>query len=652
NDAPTDLNLSANTVAENAANGTVVGTITGVDVDAGDTKAYSLTDNAGGRFAINSATGVITVANSTLLNYEAATSHSVTVRITDRAGATYSETFTINVTNVNEAPAGTNSTVTINEDTTHTLTAANFGFSDVDAGDSFSAVRIDTLPTAGTLRLSGVAVTAGQVISVADVTAGNLVFTPVANANGTGYARFTFSVRDSVNAYDPTPNTLTVNVTAVNDAPVLVVNSGSTVAEGGTDIISSSELAVTDVDDAAAQLTFSVGTGPAHGRLELTTTPGVSAMSFTQADIAANRLLYVHDGSETTGDSFTFTVTDAAGASVGATTVTLTIIPVNDAPTIISDGGGATAAINVAEHVSAVTIVSGIDADLPAQSLSYSVSGGVDQALFTIDATTGALSFVAPSNFSAPADSNGDNVYVVQVRVTDSQGASATQTLHVTVTDVAESKVPTALPPSLVPIAPPVAFAPTPASAPYPLAATGPTVEPIALGTRFVPEEVGLRMAQQPSREVAFRPEEPHQVSASTHREHDEGRLDEKRQPPPTSRPATEMYADDRHERLSSDALSDLLFAKLDRVIEELHKALSVEVEDIPYRTKIEAAAGTALSINFVAWAMRNTALAASLFAMVPHQEKLAGLSMAAPYGGERKRRQHTRFEGEGREAG
>jgi Cadherin domain len=107
NDAPTDLALSANTVAENAANGTLVGTVTGTDPDSGDTKSYSFTDSASGRFAINSATGEITVADGTLLDYESATSHSVTVRVTDAGGLTYDETFTINLTHVNDAPSST-----------------------------------------------------------------------------------------------------------------------------------------------------------------------------------------------------------------------------------------------------------------------------------------------------------------------------------------------------------------------------------------------------------------------------------------------------------------------------------------------------------------------------------------------------------------
>ena len=91
-------------ISENSANGSHVGFVTAEDPDAGEIFTYSLTDSAGGRFAVNGATGEITVANGTLLNYEAATNHSETVRVTDAGGLTYDETFTINLTNVNEAP--------------------------------------------------------------------------------------------------------------------------------------------------------------------------------------------------------------------------------------------------------------------------------------------------------------------------------------------------------------------------------------------------------------------------------------------------------------------------------------------------------------------------------------------------------------------
>jgi VCBS repeat-containing protein len=100
NDPPSDITLSGSTVKENAANGTIVGTLTAADPDAGDTHTFTLVDNASGRFGISG--NRIVVANGALLNYEAGTSHSVTVRATDAGGLTYDESFTIGVQNVNE----------------------------------------------------------------------------------------------------------------------------------------------------------------------------------------------------------------------------------------------------------------------------------------------------------------------------------------------------------------------------------------------------------------------------------------------------------------------------------------------------------------------------------------------------------------------
>jgi hypothetical protein len=286
---------------------------------------------------------------------------------------------------------------------------------------------------------------------------------------------------------------------------------------------------------------------------------------------------------------------------LGATTVTLTITPVNDAPTIVSNGGGATAAINVAEHVSAVTIVAATDADLPAQALSYSVSGGVDQALFTIDAATGALSFIVPPDFSAPTDADGDHVYIVQVRVTDQQGGTATQTLHVTVTDVVR---PAGLPPSLVPTTPPAA-----------------PLSPLAAGS-FSPAAAGdaiARAADQAPQEGAFRPETVRPLAASPDRHLFEGRRQD--EPAPAS-PAPSTDAISHPEAVGTgrapEALSELLFAKLDAVIDDLEKAVTVDTAGPVHMTRITAAAGAVLSVGFVAWAVRSTALAASLFAGIP----------------------------------
>ncbi len=82
--AISDTNGTANAVNENAANGTTVGiTASASDADATTNAiSYSLDDNAGGRFAIDGSNRVVTVADGTLLNREAATSHNIVVRAT------------------------------------------------------------------------------------------------------------------------------------------------------------------------------------------------------------------------------------------------------------------------------------------------------------------------------------------------------------------------------------------------------------------------------------------------------------------------------------------------------------------------------------------------------------------------------------------
>ena len=133
--------------------------------------------------------------------------------------------MTVNVTGVNQPPHGTGTTVTTLEDTPYVFQTADFGFSDPNdsPANNFLAVEITTLPGAGTLSDNGLAVTAGQFVSVSDISAGKLVFTPAIYAHGSSYASFTFQVEDDggttnggVNT-DPTPRTMTVNVTAVTE---------------------------------------------------------------------------------------------------------------------------------------------------------------------------------------------------------------------------------------------------------------------------------------------------------------------------------------------------------------------------------------------------------------------------------------------------
>ncbi len=106
------------------------------------------------------------------------------------------------------------------------LTASDFGFADVDIGDSLQQVMITDLPANGSLTLNGVAVTDDQVISKADIDAGLLAFAPDADASGAGYSSFNFKVHDGT-AFSDAQYGMTFDVTAVADSPSLSVESPS-----------------------------------------------------------------------------------------------------------------------------------------------------------------------------------------------------------------------------------------------------------------------------------------------------------------------------------------------------------------------------------------------------------------------------------------
>jgi len=150
---------------------------------------------------------------------------SFTFKVKDNGGTTGGrvdtdpnpKTMTINVVN---GPSGTNNTETTPEDTPYVFASANFGYSDTSSSPPYTllAVEITTLPTVGTLTDNGVAVTAGQVVSVSDITNGLLAYAPVANTLGTLYSGFTFQVEDNAVPagglvdIDPDPKTMTIDV--------------------------------------------------------------------------------------------------------------------------------------------------------------------------------------------------------------------------------------------------------------------------------------------------------------------------------------------------------------------------------------------------------------------------------------------------------
>ncbi|WP_315975059.1 calcium-binding protein [Microvirga yunnanensis] len=105
NRAPTDIALAGSTIVENSQPGSIIGSLSTSDPDVNEAHTYVLLENAGGRFTLSGSQ--LVVANGTLLDYEQAAIHQVTVRVTDHSGATFDKSFTISVADVsNETSTG------------------------------------------------------------------------------------------------------------------------------------------------------------------------------------------------------------------------------------------------------------------------------------------------------------------------------------------------------------------------------------------------------------------------------------------------------------------------------------------------------------------------------------------------------------------
>ena len=106
NSSPTNIFLSSSLINENSPLGTTIGALTTTDSDSGDTHTYTLTDTANypdnNSFTISGAN----LEAAAVFDYETKTSYSILVQTTDSAGATYTKTFTISITDVNEDSDG------------------------------------------------------------------------------------------------------------------------------------------------------------------------------------------------------------------------------------------------------------------------------------------------------------------------------------------------------------------------------------------------------------------------------------------------------------------------------------------------------------------------------------------------------------------
>ncbi|WP_040449093.1 cadherin domain-containing protein [Hoeflea phototrophica] len=427
-----DSNGAANSVDETAAIGATVG-ITAFASDGDATTngvTYSLTDDAGGLFAIDSSTGVVTVAGA--LDFESQTSHAITVRATSADGSISTQSFNIGINDINdETPTNISfASSGINEEGTGKITFTLAGEKDLDPPliEVFAngvSLGIVELTDAHDTRAHGNA-------SESDLEAIAQTFTLDLPVGVTDPGTISFTMLndsyDPVNGYDTNFYIREVSVGETTVPGYQATGAGGTYGEwasvygnnaprsflppsGGWDIRQiAGTLSTTDAD-ASNSFTYTLTSDPS-GLFE----------------ISGDEII-VRPGMETnfeaaTSHTVTVEVNDGAGNTYSQA-VTINVNDVNEAPTDIAFSGATVSAVS--NTIAAGTIVANIDsvADPDAgDSFTYALTDDAGGA-FTINSATGAVSLVANTDISQVVSDT------VTVQVTDSGGNTYNETIGI-----------------------------------------------------------------------------------------------------------------------------------------------------------------------------------------------------------------------------
>ena len=196
-------------------------------------------------------------------------------------------------------------------------------FTQVTSTTSQTVYTLNGLPTAGSLKKSGTALSVGGTFTQDDIDNGRISYT---HGGGEVFGdHFSFTVAGSPGISTSTTS-FGFSLNRRNDNPFTDVFQVLTLNEGEQITITNGSLRVLDDDTLPQKIVYTVVNPPAYGRLNLG--------GFTQADIDELRLTYRHDGSETTSDEFSFTVDDGSNGGIGSQTLKMQIAPVNDAPIV------------------------------------------------------------------------------------------------------------------------------------------------------------------------------------------------------------------------------------------------------------------------------------------------------------------------------
>ena len=399
NEAPTQIQLSQVEVAEDALDNTVIGELSTLDPDAGDSHTYTLIDDAGGRFQI--AGDQLQVAPGALLDFETTPSHTLEVRSTDGGGLSTTQQFTITITDVNEAP------------TDVTLTPNTILENDPD--DSVVGTLTTTDPDLGDTHTYSLVSGDGDTDNSAFTIAGDQLHI---NTSPDFETQSSYSLRVRSQDADglSTEKMLTVIVTNTNEAPTQISLSQDTLPENTASGVTIGQLSALDPD---------VGDGISYQLVD--DAGGRFQIVGDQLQVAPGAVL---DFEAQSTHTIVVEGTDSGGLSL-IQSFEIQLSDVNEAPTALG-----LSADHLAENVPDNTVIGSLstaDPDL-ADDHTYTLvtgAGDIDNGAFTL--VDNQLQINASPDFEVQSS------YSIRVRSTDSAGLSTEQIFTIRIDDVNEA---------------------------------------------------------------------------------------------------------------------------------------------------------------------------------------------------------------------
>ena len=224
-----------------------------------------------------------------------------------------------------------------------------------------------------------------------------------------------------------TTRSVTVTVSnVVETAPRITSGSSATFAENATGAVYTVRASASDGD---GSISYSISGGADSAQFSINSSSGVvsfkNSPDFETPTDAGSDNIY----------NLEVKATEAGNAVTATRSVAVTVSNVVETAPSITSGGSASFAENATGAVYTVR-ASASDGD---GSITYSISGGADSAQFSINSSSGVVSFISSPNHESPTDAGSDNVYNLEVKATEANNTqTVTQTVAITVTDVGD----------------------------------------------------------------------------------------------------------------------------------------------------------------------------------------------------------------------